>query len=272
VSVFIAACLIVLAVQVLTAQFAPITIIVQSQIIRAGAFILIFGYVYFADYLARAYQDRADRLNWALLAASYLFSALPLGPLAVWAAQRLAPRAALRRLLAGGIMLAFVGAGFAIAIAYDAWQPGIHIFGPRTAWEDAQFWARDHTSRDALFITPPNIWWLYTSDWRVFSERSTLATLSDLLEVAFAPDYMAVWKPRFEALAPDSLERFRGDLFENRQITGDAFYSLTTADFQGLAARFGADYLVVARSHEYALPVVYENADYRIYSLGGGAP
>jgi len=39
VNVFIAACLIVLAVQVLTAQFAPITIIVQSQIIRAGAFI-----------------------------------------------------------------------------------------------------------------------------------------------------------------------------------------------------------------------------------------
>jgi hypothetical protein len=56
------------------------------------------------------------------------------------------------------------------------------------------------------------------------------------------------------------------------QITGDAFYGLTTADFQALAARFGADYLVVARGHEYALRVAYENAEYRIYSLSGATP
>jgi hypothetical protein len=270
--VFVAACLIVLAVQVLTAQFAPMTIIVQSQIIRAGTFILIFGYVYFADYLARAYQARRAVLDWAMLAGSYGLTALPLGPLAVWSAQHLVPGAAARRMLGGGIMLGFAVAGFVIAFKFNAWQPAIQIYGPRTAWEDAQFWARDNTPRDALFITPPNIWWLYTSDWRVFSERSTLATLADLLEVAFAPEYMSVWQPRFEALAPGAQARFRGDLFENRQLTGEAFYGLTTADFQGLASRFGADYLVVGRGHDYALPVAYENAEYRIYALGGGTP
>src|SRR3989304_2774613 len=121
--------------------------------------------------------------------------------------------------------------------------------------------------RDTVFIPPPQIFYLYTSDWRVFSERSTVATHSELLEAAFAPEYIEYWQPRFAAAGAGAVARFRGDFFENQRITGQAFYSLGEADFQRLAARYGAQYLVVEQPHEYDFPLVYENAGYRIYAL-----
>jgi hypothetical protein len=147
----------------------------------------------------------------------------------------------------------------------------VHAYGPRTEWESAQQWARDHTPRETLFITPPQRWWLYESDWRVYSERSTVATLGDLLEAAFAPEYIDTWRPRFEAVAPGALEQFRGDYFENKALTAEAFYRNTAGDFLRLGQALGAEYLVTERPHTYDLPIVYENAGFVIYDLSGEA-
>ena len=265
---FIGAALIILVVQVITAQWLPITIIVQSQIIRAGLFVLIFGYIYFAAYLADQYaRGRWAPLEWGALAVAYIGVAMPIAPLVVWLVVRLVRAQWWRRALLGLTLAGSFAGMFGVALFYDVWEPGIHLAGPRTDWEAAQFWARDNTPREALFITPPQIWWLYQSDWRVFSERSTVATLSELLEAAFAPEYLDYWRPRFEALAPGALEQFRGDYFANKRITAAAFYGLTTADFERLAGQYGADYLVVEKSHTYDLPVAYENAGYTIYVL-----
>jgi hypothetical protein len=270
-TIFMAAAVIILAVQVVTAEWLPVTIIIQSQIIRVGIFVLIFGYVYFAHFLAQAYQAKLAPHDLGPLAGAYLLSLLPFAPLAVWLVQRVVWAQPWRRWLGWGIMATFLASSFVIGLVYNGWSPGLHIFGPNTAWEDAQIWARDNTPLDTLFITPPQIWWLYQSDWRVFSERSTVATLSELLEAAFVPDYLAYWTPRFEAVAPGALAQMRGDLFENHRITAQAFYGLTASDFQRIGRRFGAHYLVVDTAHSYALPLVYENQGYRIYSLSSAS-
>lgn len=268
VTIFIGAALIILAVQVITAQWLPITIIIQSQIIRAGMFVLIFGYIYFGAYLADQYARRTwPALDFGALLFTYIFIVLPMAPLFVWVVLKVVRAQLWRRLLVGAMLVILLAAMFGIALTYDVWQPGVHLSGPQTDWEDAQVWARENTAVDALFITPPQIWWLYQSDWRVFSERSTVATLSELLEAAFAPEYLDYWKPRFEALAPGALAQFQGDYFENKRLTAAAYYGLTTADFEALAARFQADYLVIEKPHAYALPVVYENAGFVIYAL-----
>lgn len=268
VTIFVVAALIILAVQVVTAQWLPITIVIQSQIIRAGLFVLIFGLLYFAWYVTEQYRRRAQsRADLAVLAGALVFSALPVVPVLVWALQRLVRSPARRQAAAWLTLLLSVAGTIVIAAAYQVWSPGLRLYGPGTAWEDAQVWARDHTPLEARFITPPHIWWLYQSDWRVFSERSTVVTLSELLEAAFAPDYLPDWQPRFEALAPGALGQFRGDFFENKRLTAAAFYSLSAGDFARLGETFGADYLVVEQPHDYALPLVYENSGYRIYAL-----
>ena len=135
---------------------------------------------------------------------------------------------------------------------------------------DVQNWARQNTPQEAVFITPPQEVGLYTPDWRTFSERGTVAELYDLFEIALKPDYLAVWQPRFEALAPGALERFNGNFFENQAIIRQAYNGLSTSDFLAIACRYKAAYLVMEQAAGPAggdLPVVYENEQYRVYDL-----
>jgi hypothetical protein len=265
---FVLAGLIILAVQYFTARWLPITIIIQSQIIRVGVFLLIFGYLYFGAYLACRYADRRrDPSGYDTLAGAYASFTLPVAPVAVWALERAVGSPGLRRVLVWSALLLLFAGTMGIALAFGAWAPGVHPYGPQTAWEEAQVWARDNTARQAVFITPPHIWWLYQSDWRVFSERSTVVTLSDLLEIALVPGYFDTWHQRFEAVAPGAAGRFRGNYFENKEITAQAFYANSAADFIGLGQRFEAGFLVVERPHQYALPLLYENEAFRIYAL-----
>jgi hypothetical protein len=265
---FMYAILIVLAVQVVTAQWLPVTIVIQSQIIRAGVFALIFGYLYFAHYLARQHRSGAvRRLDFGLLAGAFIALTLPFAALVVRGVQRLVAAPRWRTAIASLAVLVMLAGTLATAFEYRLWYPGIYVFARPTPWYDVQVWARRHTPRDALFITPPHLWWFYEPDWRVFSERSTIATHSELLEAAFAPDYLGYWEPRFEAVAPGALPRFRGNIFENLDLTARAFYDLTADDVRRMARDTGASYLVVEKPRAYPFAAVYANEQFVVYDL-----
>src|SRR6185503_11619247 len=98
-----------------------------------------------------------------------------------------------------------IGLGLGTYIAafqLQAWSPGIHIFAQSTPFNQAQRWAQANTPKAAVFIVPPERWWIYESEWRVFSQRSTTPQLADLLIVAFVPDYLARWEDGYEQVAP----------------------------------------------------------------------
>jgi hypothetical protein len=155
-----------------------------------------------------------------------------------------------------------------IALSLGLWSPGLYPFGPATAWEQIQTCARDRTAKDALFITPPEKWWLYGSDWRTFSERATLATHSELLMIALAPRHYDHWKERFVRLSPGAIERFNGNFFENQQIVRDAFYALTPAELLRVAADYDVDYIVLQQPHTLDLPVLdCRNPEYQIFQV-----
>jgi hypothetical protein len=101
----------------------------------------------------------------------------------------------------------------------------------------------------------------------VISERSTVSTLSELLEAAFDPEYIYYWKPRFEDIAPGALAQFKGDYLANFKIANNAFYTNSTERFLLLAKKYKASYLVVDNIHIYNLPVVYRNEGYTVYLL-----
>jgi hypothetical protein len=265
---FVYAAILILVVEIITAHWYPATIIVQSQIMRAGLFIIIFSYLYFANYIAQRFQSgELKGFDFALLVTAMILSIVPFILLIVWFMERFIASARWRR-LAAAIAVPAMFAGTMLGV-YQArlWGPGIHIFAQRSPWYDTQAWARDHTPKEAVFITPPQLWWFYDLEWRVVSERSTVVTLSELLEAAFSPEYIARWKPRFEALAPGALAQFRGDVFTNTQITARAFYSLSSDDLQRRAREYGASYLVVEKPHHYDFPAVYENEGFVVYDL-----
>jgi hypothetical protein len=207
--------------------------------------------------------------EFAILVCLLFLSPLALVVLPVWWARK-------TLLSTRGRQVATSLAGVAFLIVFyfgvwttQVWFPGIHVFARQTPWYDVQIWARENTPKDAIFITPPVIWWLYESDWRVFSERRPVATLTELYEAPFNPDYTDHWIPRFSAVAPGALEQFRGDDFENVRIARRAFEGLSTAALMRIACDYDASYLVVNKPRIEDLALVYQNSDYSVYDLRG---
>jgi hypothetical protein len=265
---FVYAVLLILAVQIVTTHWLPVTIVNQLQIIRVGVFALVFGYLCFANYLADVYTSRTTgRFDFSLLAVAAVASSFPVILVVVLALRRLMRSARWGSWVVAGALAAMYLGSVGLVLQYRLWRPGLHVFPEPTAWHAAQLWARDHTPTDAVFITPPYRWWFYEAEWRVLSERATVVTLSEFIDAAFLPQYVDIWKPRFEAVAPGALARFRGDIFENLEITRQAYYTNSADDFRRIARRYGASYLVVEKPHVYDLPLVYANEQFIIYDL-----
>ena len=259
---------IIFTVGILTAQYLPVTILIKLQLNRVSLFILIFAYLSFANYLAKqAHNQQMVAPHIALLTGIFLISAVPILPLAIWGLLRwLKPRQMKWGWVAAGIA-GSLGVFVAIALALDIWFPGIYVFPRRTTWLDAQEWARENTPRETVFITPPEKGGIYEPEWRVFSERSSVVSVIDLLEVALAPQYLDTWTERFEALAPGVIEQFTGIYFESDALASHAFYSLSDQALLKVADIYQAGYLVVEKPHVRDFPLIYENQDYIIYQL-----
>jgi hypothetical protein len=265
---FVYAIGIVLVVQVITTYWLPVTIIIQMQILRAAFYLLIFAYLYFVHLIVRSYQEgHLTRIDfWVQVRASIVIFAPPVTWL-LWFVRTWIGRQRWRQTAAVALYIGSTVIVVPIAWQNDIWHPGIYMYGPHTPWVDAQVWAKDNTPKDARFITPPHIYGNYVSDWRVFSERSTVATLPELQEVPFYPEYLPDWEKRFEAVAPGATERFNYNYFTSRVYTSEAFYSLTPEDLIHVAREYHASYLVVEKPHFQEFPVLYENTEFVIYDL-----
>lgn len=258
----------IFAVGVFTAQFLPITVLIEMQITRVSLFIFIFAYLYFANYLAREFRSQSRHSScFALLAGTFISNPLAIFPLAIWGLLRwLMPRRLNWGVVAGSVAGMF-GLCITIAISLGIWHPGIHIFAPQTDWVDAQEWARENTPRNAVFITPPDKGGLYEAEWRVFSERSSVVSIYDLFEIALKPHYLDTWRERFDMLAPGVEQQFNGNYFESNALTSHAFYTLTDQELLQAARSVEAGYLVVEKPHRRDFPLLYENEGYIIYQL-----
>lgn len=262
----------VLAIQVVTTTWLPVVAIAQAQIVRVGVPLLILGYLHFAELLARTYREGGfGRTAFLVHSAAATLLSVAAFPVLLFAGRRSWQRSALGRAaalaLVGGLLAVHVATGRAM----DVWRPGVFPAAGDIAWVRCQRWARHNTSRDALFITPPHLWWLYVPDWRVHSHRSTVVTLSELLEVAFAPGYAPIWRERFDALLPGVRTAFAGDYFANARRTAEAYRALPTATLLDAARRYGASFAVIEQPSPHHLPVVWENEAFVVHRLTGAA-
>jgi hypothetical protein len=259
---------VIFAVGVFSAQFLPLTVLIEMQLNRVSLFIFVFAYLYFAGYLAREFRARSlHSSSFALLAWTFVTNPLAIFPLGMWGVLRwLKPRRLHWGVVAGSVAGMF-GLCITIAVSMGVWQPGIHLFAPQTDWVKAQEWARQNTPRNAVFITPPEKGSLYETEWRVVSERSSVVSMYDLFEIALRPDYLDTWRERFDLLAPGAEQQFNGNYFENIALASRAFYSLTDQEILQAAHSFGASYLVVEKPHSRGFPLLYENNGFLIYKL-----
>ncbi len=264
---FVLAALIILAVQTVAGTWFPLTIIIQLQIVRAGVFINFFAYLYFSGYIAQLITSKKITTNKiSLLVFALFFSISPLISLAVLLLYKKINHENLIRTAEFLIIFIFF-ITIIILKTMNIWKPGINIFPIKDDNYDVQMWAKNNTAKDTVFITSPALWWFYNLEWRVVSERSTVSTLSELLEGAFLPSYINYWRPRFEDVAPGALKQFSGDAIKNITITKKAYRSLTEKDVIRISKKYGAKYFVSEKLHKYQFPIVYQNNRYLIYII-----
>jgi len=263
---FVYASLIILSVQILATAFFPLTIIIQSQIIRVGLFVLIFAYIYFANFLANKILGGNRKFNLQLILGGFFLSLTPIILVITIIARKLV-RGKLSFFISRLLLIAsFIGL-LIMVYMMNIWKPGIHIYPPHDELYDVEIWARENTPKDAVFITPPNLWWLYNIEWRAISERSTVVTLSDLLEAAFVPGYIDYWKPRFESIAPGAINQFNGDIIKNFKTASKAFDSLEEEDYLNLSKKYSSQFLVTNNTRKLNLPIIFMNKKYTVYQL-----
>lgn len=264
---FMYAGLVLICLEVVVSFWLPVTLLVQFQIVRIGIFILLFGYLFFIRSLVRDLEEGSVPSSvFSLQFFSVLLSPTPIIPIVIEGLRSFFSR---KIMLVSGWVLVIAGFVFFAwySLLTDVWRPGIQIFPQKTDWYAVQIWAKENTPRDALFLTPPERWWLFEPDWRVFSERSTLATLSEVLEFAFTPEYTDVWKEKFDAVAPGARSKFQGDVLQSRELTRVAYEGLSDTQIASLALRYYISYVVVVRSRVLPYPLVYQNNSFSVYKV-----
>lgn len=264
---FLYAIVIVVLVGSLASWFLPVTFIIQFQMIRIGVFLLYFAYLYLINLVAVTIESESSS-KWfkILLVFTTVMVIFPVVPLLIW----LLRRTRLKQIKAVGVIaaiLAMAAMEIGGAISANLFAPGIHIYGLRSDWRDVQDWARHNTSKEAMFITPPYIFWHYESDWRVFSERGTLVTICESMELHYDPPFASEFVPRLNDLAPGAIEKFDGNYYHTFESVREAFETLTDEDFERLADKYAIDYLVLPSHTSSDLPVIYRNPSYTVYNL-----
>jgi hypothetical protein len=251
----------------------PMTILLQMQIIRVGVFMLYFGMLYFAHYLVHQFETGSiSRPAFTLLAVSFILIISPLAAILIGLFIHRLKKTRFNPVWMVPLVILLEAVTLFVSLKSNLWSPGLHVYGPKSDWRDVQEWTKANTPVSSKFITPPHIFWHYTPDWRVFSERAAVATAPEMMEIPFDPAFEDGFRTRFEAVAPGAIDQFNGNYVDTLDITKEAYYTNSPEEFTEIGCRFSADYLVTEAGHSYDLPAVYQNEGYTVYELPGCEP
>jgi hypothetical protein len=143
------------------------------------------------------------------------------------------------------LLLFAAGRGLYIMLVERPERPLFEVRLPVSPWEDAMTWLRLQPA-DTHVLADPGHGWKYGTSVRVSAERDVLLEeVKDSALAIYSRDVAARFVERVQAV--------------------DDFASLTPDRARELAVRYDLDFLVTEA--DLALPVAYQNHQFRVYSL-----
>ena len=110
-------------------------------------------------------------------------------------------------------------------------------------WHDVQLWAKNNTSVESVFLTPPSL-----HGFRVLSQRGIVGNKKDGGLVFYSEKYAQQWQQRMNHLKNYS--------------------NFTTKDFLELNKKYQFDYILVENTHQLLdLPRLYSNSRFIVYKI-----
>ncbi|MGA8220130.1 MAG: DUF6798 domain-containing protein [Candidatus Acidiferrales bacterium] len=259
--------------------------IARLQLMRADTFLFCFSALLLANAAYALVRQRESLWAYTALVMGALVFLLPLTPLrllllavgiplALWPGTLSAldwfkslnrMRPVLRGWSPAAAQMALVAALFVVyaVLLVAAWKDPrtFEQFSPHDRpmgdWKNLQFWARDNTQRDAVFLVPTGV-----EGFRVFSQRSSWGEWKDGNGVYFYP-----------ALAPgyisDMGEMGLDDSIPaNKYVTLDERYdAMPWEKLVSIARKHQLQYIIQFSDVGYPGEIVYANSSYKVYRV-----
>lgn len=235
----------------------PVTLIVKFQFARLSVFLRFLAALFAAAWISRALTARSR------LAAIAALAALAATSIAVFAllgavyelARRSLAAARWPQAIAATLVLVLIGLWARHA------DPALRLewVGPRHAFAEACVWIRGNTRRDALFLSPPEL-----GGFSFFSRR---ATVVDFHRNPFAENAIVEWRRRLaevidrRALDCAGLRECNALLRRAGELPAEAY--------RRLAAKYGAEYMLIRRRDDLPFRRLYRNGGFDVYEISG---
>lgn len=140
----------------------------------------------------------------------------------------------------------------------------IHEQDFKRDWIKAQIWAKENTSRESVFITPP-----YLEGFRIHSQRGVVVENKDGGVGVFDIKFAFKWWQRMNDLGYKNLAVTILDFTPECKRN---YNNLDEKELIWLGNKYGANYIVTEKPRELNLKLVYQNDHFKAYSVNVNAP
>jgi hypothetical protein len=157
---------------------------------------------------------------------------------------------ALKDRISVGILQKATIAAVALILAFYVIPSSFTRFHPasrsKTGWIDVQLWAKENTSIDATFLTPP-----YKQGFRTFSERPIVVDWKDGTQQYFDTEYAYEWWERVQMVGGNTRN----------------YDKMSEQEYAEVAEKYNASYLIVPADRTLGMRKVYANKEYAVYKF-----
>ncbi|MBL7196673.1 MAG: hypothetical protein ISS47_01090 [Candidatus Omnitrophica bacterium] len=126
-------------------------------------------------------------------------------------------------------------------------------------WINTQIWARENTSSETVFITPP-----YLEGFRIHSQRGIAVENKDGGVSIFDIKFALEWWQRMNVLGYNNLSITVLDFVPECK---KAYNNLDEKEIIQLSNKYEADYIVTEKEKQLDLELAYQNDHFKVYSV-----
>ena len=127
-------------------------------------------------------------------------------------------------------------------------------------WINVQIWAKENTSTETVFITPP-----YLEGFRIHSQRGIVAEVKDGAPGIYAIKFAIKWWHRMNDLGYKNLSITVLDFAPECK---QGYNALSEIQLVSLGEKYKVSYVVVEKPRELNFKLVYQNEHFKVYSIG----
>ncbi|HBE18381.1 MAG TPA: hypothetical protein DDW51_12390 [Cyanobacteria bacterium UBA11367] len=131
-------------------------------------------------------------------------------------------------------------------------------------YEQLTDWAKLNTSKDAVFLNPPN--WDEWTFFRALAQRSVFVNWNDGAAILWDRPFVEVWAERIKALGLDITEDGLTHLKARRKLRA-LYNKLDDEDVKKLQLRYSIDYWVVPIKKSSKFALAFQNQSYKVLDL-----